>query len=80
MSATDGLIDTGKRLTAGMIAAVRANMKRPVLYISGGHRIGGDETPQQQVHRFALELGLPEISGYYGASLDDGTIYTDPRP
>jgi hypothetical protein len=67
--------DTGKKLTAEQIEAVKANINRPVMFLSGGHRIGGDETPQQQVHRFALANGLPEITGYYGADLSDGTIY-----
>ena len=67
--------DTGKKLTAEQIAAVKANVDRPVMYLSGGARMGGDETPQQQVHRFALASGLPEIAGYYGADLRDGTIY-----
>lgn len=69
--------DTGKKLTPDQIEAVKANMARPVMFISGGQRIGGDETPQQQVHRFALELGLPEVSGYYGADLQTGTIYSE---
>lgn len=69
------MIDTGKKLSAEQIQAVKDNMARPVMYLSGGARMGGDETPQQQVHRFALDSGLPEIPGYYGADLRDGTIY-----
>jgi hypothetical protein len=69
------LIDTGKKLTAEQAEHVRENIKRPVLYMSGGHRIGGDETPQQMVHRFALANGLPDFPGYYGADLRNGTIY-----
>lgn len=67
--------DTGKKLTAEQIKAVKDNLARPVMYITGGQRIGGDETPQQQVHRYALENGLPEVPGFYGADLRDGTIY-----
>lgn len=67
--------NTGKKLTAEQIAAVKTNMATPVMYISGGQRMGSDETPQQQVHRFALENGLPEVAGFYGADLRDGTIY-----
>lgn len=69
------MIDTGKKLTSEQIEAVKTNQAQPVMYLSGGERMGGDETPQQQVHRFALELGLPEIPGFYGADLRDGTIY-----
>jgi hypothetical protein len=69
--------DTGKKLTSEQIEAVKANQNRPVMFLTGGHRIGGDETPQQQVHRFALAAGLPEVSGYYGADLKDGTIYSE---
>lgn len=67
--------DTGKTLAPEQIQAVKDNINRPVMYITGGARMGGDETPQQQVHRFALESGLPEIEGYYGADLRDGKIY-----
>ncbi len=70
------MIDTGKKLTVEEIQSVKNNLNRPVMYISGGIRIGGDETPQQQVHRFALAKGLPEITGFYGASLEDGRIYS----
>lgn len=69
--------DTGYKLTTDEIQAVKENVNRPVLYITGGHRIGGDETPQQQVHKFALAKGLPEVSGYYGADLSTGTIYAE---
>lgn len=69
--------DTGKKLTPEEIEEVKSNMNRPVMYITGGHRIGGDETPQQQVHRLALAKGLPEVSGYYGADLRDGTIWSE---
>lgn len=67
--------DTGKKLTPEQIQAVKENQARPVMYITGGHRIGGDEGPQEMVHRFALQNGLPEITGFYGADLSTGTIY-----
>ncbi len=67
--------DTGKKLTEEQIKEVKENLNRPVMFLSGGERMGGDETPQQQVHRFALSLGLPEVSGYYGADLNTGVIY-----
>lgn len=67
--------DTGKKLTAEQIQAVKDNLNRPVMYITGGQRMGGDETPQQQVHKFALATGLPEIAGFYGADLKTGIIY-----
>lgn len=69
------MIDTGKVLTPEQIDQVKAEMNRPVLLMSGGHRIGGDDTPQTMVHRFALANGLPEVSGYYGADLSTGKIY-----
>lgn len=68
--------DTGKKLTLEQIEEVKKCMNRPVMYLSGGQPMFGGETPQQMVHRFALEQGLPEIPGYYGASLKDGTIYS----
>lgn len=68
--------DTGVKLTPEQIEEVKANMNRPVMYLSGGQRMGGDETPQQMVHRFALANGLPEVSGYYGANLATGQIFT----
>lgn len=67
--------DTGKRLTAEQIESVKENLNRPVMFLSGGQRIGGDETAQQEIHRYALAYGLPEISGYYGADLKTGIIY-----
>jgi acid phosphatase family membrane protein YuiD len=70
------MIDTGKTLTAEQIAAVRAKLNTPVLFLSGGMPMGGSETVQQMVHRFALASGLPEIPGYYGANLETGIIYS----
>lgn len=67
--------DTGKVLTPEQIEAVKAELHRPVLLMSGGHRIGGDDTPQTLVQRFALANGLPEIIGFYGADLATGKIY-----
>lgn len=67
--------DTGKKLTAEQIQIVKDKMNTPVMFLSGGVPIGGPESPQQLVHKFALAAGLPEISGYYGADLRDGTIF-----
>jgi len=67
--------DTGKKLSKEQIESIKANMNRPVMFLSGGRRMGGDETPQQEVHRYALAAGLPEITGYYGADLRTGKIY-----
>lgn len=67
--------DTGKKLTYEQIQIVKDKLNTPVMYLSGGEPIGGRETPQQLVHKFARGAGLPEISGYYGADLRDGTIY-----
>lgn len=67
--------NTGKKLTQAQIEAVLANLNRPAMYISGGQLMGGDETPSQQVHKFAIENGLPEIPGFYGADLKTGIIY-----
>lgn len=38
--------DTGVKLTAEQIEQVKANMNRPVMYLSGGERMGGNESPQ----------------------------------
>jgi hypothetical protein len=36
--------NTGKKLTKEQIESVKANLNRPVMYMTGGHRMGGDES------------------------------------
>lgn len=67
------MIDTGKKLTTEQITKVKEAMSAPLMYLSGGQRMYA--SAQETVHRFALENGLPEIPGYYGADLRTGTIY-----
>lgn len=54
--------DTGMKLTADQIQAVKDN-------------VGEDETPQQQIHRYAICLGLAPISGFYECDLETGALY-----
>lgn len=65
------MIDTGKKLTEEQIQSVKATLNTPLIAI----HTGMPESPQEQVHRYALAAGLPEISGHYGADLRTGTIY-----
>ena len=61
---------TGIKASPEALAKIKAEIHRPVIFISGGHRIGGEQTPQQVCHAEALKAGLPEITGYYGITQD----------
>ena len=59
---------TGKFLTAEQVE----ELKQPVPYlVANGVE---PESAQQKLHRYALQMGLPEIPGYYGADLKTGEI------
>ena len=62
---------TGKFLTADEIESVKRTMNTPLIAI----HTGMPQSPKQRVHAYALAKGLPEIPGYYGASLETGEIF-----
>lgn len=62
---------TGQFLTTDEIESIKRTMKTPLIAI----HTGMPRSPQQRVHDYALAKGLPEIPGYYGASLKSGEIF-----
>ena len=61
---------TGKVLSTEQLSVVTSAANTPLVAIHCGPR----KSAQQLVHQFALEAGLPEITGFYGADLDSGEI------
>ena len=61
---------TGKFATADQIEAMKACLNRPVMYISCGIPMG--DNPQELAHKFAIQAGLPEVTGFYGCDLTTG--------
>ena len=65
---------TGVKATPEEVKRLKSMLNTPVMFLSGGQRMGGD--PVKECHRLALEHGLPEITGYYGITRDGEFVET----
>ena len=58
------ILKTGIFATQEEAKEIREAFNFPVMYLSGGTRMGGN--PRETLHKIALSHGLPEIKGFYG--------------
>jgi hypothetical protein len=69
------MIKTGIFATIEEATEIREAFNFPVMYLSGGLRMG--ENPRDVLHKIALSHGLPEIQGYYGLDEDNEFVKVD---
>jgi hypothetical protein len=66
---------TGVFATSEEAKKIREAFSFPVMYLSGGTRLGGN--PRELLHKIALSHGLPETQGYYGLDENNEFITMD---